>query len=132
MTLDHHPKKDNAHCTVGGVSAAQVMRYSALFLKPYSIKALILGALLRGECLTKLDGWQRFRRFTLGDHVCDLKRDGWPIDIFLTPVPHDRCGGLMAAINCYYLPPEVIAEAGELGRQFAADTAQIEAILFRA
>ena len=39
----------------------------------------ILAALRRGESISPMDAWRRFRCYRLAARIADLRRDGWQI-----------------------------------------------------
>ncbi len=95
------------------------------FPEPASVKGRVLGALLRGEHLTHLDCQYRFGSSRLAHHVHVLRRAGWPVRIFERVVTTSDAGRT-AAIGEYFLEPETIAEAGEVGLGYARKCARIE------
>jgi hypothetical protein len=96
------------------------------FPSPQSVKGRVLGSLLRGERLTHLDCWRRFGSARLSHHIYVLRGIGWNVQIVEQTVKTSDAGR-PATIGIYYLTPEMIAEAGKPGQQYAAECARIEA-----
>jgi len=90
-----------------------------------AVKGRVLGALLRGDLLTHLDCWQRFGSSRLAHHVHVLRRAGWPVKSMETIV-RTSDAGRPAVIAEYFLNHSTIAEAGEAGQRYAAETAAVE------
>jgi hypothetical protein len=94
---------------------------------PHTVKGRVLGALLRREQQTHFDCWRRFGSARLSHHVYCLRRGlGWPVEMDERQVTTSDAGR-PATIGVYYLDPDVIAEAGERGQEYAAECARIEA-----
>jgi len=90
-----------------------------------TVRGRVLGALLRGEHLSGLDCWQRFGSSRLSGHIHALRRLGWPIDAVERSVTTSDAGR-PASVAFYGFPAYAIAEAGEEGRRYAAEAAQVE------
>lgn len=96
-----------------------------LFPQASTVKGRVLGALLRGEQWTHLDGWNRTGSSRLAHHVYVLRAMGWPIEMIERQVK-TADAGRSATIGVYSLPPDVITEAGEAGQEYAAQCAAFE------
>ena len=92
---------------------------------PETVKGRCLGALLNGERITHLDCWKRFGSARLSHHIYILRGMGWPVQMIEQTVTTSDAGRA-ATIGVYFLAPEVIAEAGERGREYAIECAQVE------
>lgn len=95
------------------------------FPEPASVKGRVLGALLRGERLTHLDCQYRFGSSRLAHHAHVLRRAGWAVRI-VERIVTTSDAGRTATIGEYFLDPETIAEAGEVGQGYARVCARIE------
>lgn len=120
------PRRDNALREQGEVGKTNNTQAGFCYPSSSSVKGRVLGALLRGEHLTHLDCWYRFGSSRLSHHVYILRGIGWPVLMTEEQVV-TRDAGRTASIGDYSLSPEVIAEAGEHGQQFAAEALQVEA-----
>lgn len=121
------PESDNARRARPGEVGENQSELQAGFYypTPATVKGRTLGALLRGERLTHLDCWLRFGSARLSHHVYMLRAEGWPV-LCENQTVTTSDAGRPALIGVYSLSADVIANAGDQGRQFAADTARIE------
>lgn len=107
--------------------AEEETKQSELLLPdPQSVKGRVLGALLAGDELTHKDCWLRFGSARLSHHIYMLRGTGWPICMTERTV-NTSDADRVATIGVYSLPAEIIAAAGEHGRQYAAECARINA-----
>lgn len=94
-----------------------------------TVKGRVLGALLRGERLTHLDCWRRLGSARLSHHIYILRGgkagNDWPVEMIEIDATTTDAGR-HATIGEYYLPAEVIAEAGELGQKYAEECSKVE------
>lgn len=93
---------------------------------PSSVKGRVLGALLRGERLTHWDCWKRFGSARLSHHIHVLRRADWCIAMIERSVSTSDAGR-PATIGVYFLTDETTRQAGEQGREYAAECARVEA-----
>lgn len=105
-------------CANHQIPEASAYEASFFYPSPESVIGRVLGAMLRGERLTGKDCWLRFGSSRLAGHICQLGKEGWPverIDIGVTTSDAHR----RATIAEYWLSPKAIQAAGGLGQQFA-------------
>lgn len=119
-------RNDNARWQAGVAGRASATASVLCFPAASSVKGRVLGALLRGERLTHLDCWRRFGSARLSHHVYVCRRLGWNVQMTEETITTSDAGR-SATIGIYWLAPEVIDEAGERGRQYAAECARIDA-----
>jgi hypothetical protein len=119
------PRRDDAGRHPGEDGKAQNNQARFSYPSAHSVKGRVLGALLRGERLTHLDCWRRFGSARLSHHIYILRNIGWSVDIVEQAVPTSDAAR-RAFIGIYSLPCGVVAEAGDLGQQYAAEAARIE------
>lgn len=96
------------------------------FPNPAFLPGRVLGILLTGRRYTHKDSWIELGHARLADSIWKLRRLGWQIEM-VEEVVATSDAGRPATIGIYFLAPEVIAEAGERGQQYAAECARIEA-----
>ena len=107
-------------------AAVQNTQVGFSFPSPHSVKGRVLGSLLRGERLTHLDCWRRFGSARLSHHIYILRGICWDVQMIEETVTTSDAGR-PATIGIYFLTSDSIAEAGELGRDYAAECVRIEA-----
>lgn len=90
-----------------------------------TVKGRTLGALLRGERLTHLDCWLRFGSARLSHHIYMLRGIGWPVQMIEQTVT-TRDAGRAATIGVYFLNPEAIVDAADIGNVYAKECASVE------
>ena len=78
--------------------------------------ARLLAFLMSGQHINPLEAWQKLGIYKSARPVFDLRALGWPVR-----TNHINVGnrfGEVCHVAEYSLPPEVIADAGDAGRQF--------------
>lgn len=122
------PKREYAPVS-GQASEASKITSSVemVFPKPHTVKGRILGSFIAGDRLTQHDCTRRFFSSRLGAHVYILKKKhGFPIEE-VDEVVTTQDAGRKATIGVYFIPHEIIEQLGEKGREFAEETARINA-----
>lgn len=85
-----------------------------------TMPARVLARLLQGEAMTHQGFWLVAGTYRLSSPICDLRnKRGWNIQGSHEVVPTSDPTKRAAKVKRYYLPTEVINEAGELGQAFA-------------
>jgi hypothetical protein len=115
-----------AHGQVGDVGTGNSTP-QFYYPRPDSVRGRILGAFLGGDRLTQKDSLRRFSDFRLAAHVESLRKRGWPIITESIEVVTGDAGR-HAEVGRYSMPSYAVAEAGEVGQEFAeaARKAEIE------
>ena len=122
--LEH--RNDNAGRQPGAVGNASSVHQSEFYYPSVeSVRGRILGSLLRGEPLTQKDTLRRFSDFRLASQVEALRKSGWPIVTEIIDVD-TRDAGRRSEVAQYRLCGEAIEAAGNIGRQYAAETLATE------
>lgn len=86
-----------------------------------TMPARVLTRLLQGEAITHRDFWLIAGTYRLSAPICELrKRHNWNIQDWREVVPTSDPTKRTAYVKRYYLPVEVIGEAGEIGQTFAS------------
>lgn len=92
-----------------------------------TMPARVLARLLQGESLTHRDFWLIAGTYRLSSPICELrKKCGWNIQGYREVVPTSDPTKRAAKVKRYYLPIEIIGEAGERGQSFAANVIEWE------
>ena len=108
----------------GGIGEATSASF--YYPRPHTVTGRVLGALLRGECLTHLGAWRRFASSRLSQHVFLLRERGWPI-IRTDETVTTKDAGRLASIGVYWMDAEfIVYEVGTTGEEYAAKCARIE------
>ena len=128
-------KNDNARGQAGEVSTADNSQLALCFDKPRAVNrkypdqrhlpGRVLARLLQGRRYTHKDSWVELGHARLADSIWKLRKAGWPVQIHEETV-RTSDNGRPADIGIYYLTPEVIADTGEAGQQYAADCLRAE------
>ena len=85
-----------------------------------TMAARTLAMLLLGEAITHRDFWLHAGSYRLSSPICELRNKyGWDIQDRHEVVPTSDPTKRTAHIKRYHLPHDVIAAAGERGRNFA-------------
>ncbi len=92
---------------------------------PQTVHGRVLGAFLRGERHSTLTARPRFHTTTLTQAVQKLRRAGWQVRTESMAVETGDTGRV-ATIGIYSLTHDVIAAAGERGKHFADECAEVE------
>ena len=127
------PRKDNARRQPGGVSKQNnndSPSYAAClapvkYPDPHHLPGRVLARLLTGRRYTHLDSWRELGHARLADSIWKLRKAGWPVEMDEREVATSD-HGRQAQIGIYYLRPETIAEAGDIGRQYVINTLTAE------
>lgn len=115
----------NGKATAGTVASGETQARAFSYPAPSTVKGRTLGALLRGERLTHLDCWRRFGSARLSHHIYMLRGIGWTVGMVEQSVTTSDAGR-PATIGVYSLAPDTIALAGERGKRYAEECAQVE------
>ena len=127
------PQKDNARRQPGGVDQTNHIDDASYDATPAPVKypdprhlpGRVLARLLLGRRYTHLDSWRELGHARLADSVWKLRKSGWPVEMIEREVATSD-HGRAATIGIYYLRPETIAEAGDIGRQYVINTLTAE------
>ena len=92
---------------------------------PQHLPGRVLARLLRGRRFTHLDSIRELGHARLADSIWKLRKLGWNIETLEQVVPTSDAGR-DAVIGIYFLTQEEIVNAGEAGREYAAEVAMLE------
>lgn len=92
---------------------------SVTYPDQHHLPGRVLARLLTGRRYTHLESWRELGHARLADSVWKLRKAGWSVEMDereITTSDHGR----VAQIGVYFLSPNTIAEAGDIGQTYAA------------